>query len=117
MHQAAKMLVDKLVGVRIKATQKFELGTESLTAAGAASVSVPATFITSSGAIAITLANGYEGQLKYIILVSDGGTATVTPTSFGNGTTITLDTDYDDWLGIFHAGSWWTVGTPKGTVS
>ena len=95
----------------------LELGTETIIAAGALSVTIPVSFLHTAGAIAVTLANSVEGQFKIIIMSNDGGTATLTPTSFANGTTITFDDVYDLWLGVFHAGSWYTVGTPTATVA
>lgn len=100
---------------RLTVTQRLQLKSDTLTAAGAVSVVTPVTYLVTSGAIAITLANGYEGQRKLIIMHTDGGTATLTPANFANGTTIVFDDEFDNWEGIFHAGSWWNIGTPTAT--
>ena len=116
MLQAANLLLNKIKTLRLIVSQKLQLLGEDITAAGAVSVSTPVSYLTTSGAIALTLANGYEGQVKTIIMISDGGTATLTPASFGNGSTVTFDDVYDMWEGIFHAGYWWSKGTPTATV-
>ena len=104
---------------RLLVDERFELGAgyETITAAGAVAVNKPLSYLVTSGAIAITLANGYEGQVKTIIMVTDGGTATLTPANFANGTTITFDDALDMWQGIFHAGNWYSIGTPTATVA
>jgi hypothetical protein len=56
------------------------LGSETRADAGAASISVPLTLVTTTGVRAVTLANGNKvGQLKQFIMTVSGGTATVTP--------------------------------------
>ena len=56
------------------------LKTEALTGAGACSTTIPVTLVdTTGGAAAITLAAGSNaGQVKHIIMVKDGGNATLT---------------------------------------
>lgn len=70
---------------------KYSLTPETRTGAGAVSVTNPITWIVSTGANALTLADGEEGQVKLLIMKTDGGTATLTPTNLGNGTTLTFD--------------------------
>ncbi len=113
--EGPKLKNDETFAKRLKALEKFEYGLEHITGAGAVSVSTPISFITSSGAIALTLANGIEGQIKEVKMISDGGDATLTPASFEDST-ITFDND-DSWRGIFYAGSWRTLGTPTATVA
>jgi len=111
MIQAAKQWLAKIKAKRLLVTERFELGAEheTLTAAGAVSVILPVTYLdTTAGAMAITLANGYEGQVKTIIMITDNGDATLTPVNLTDGTTVTFD-NYDSWQGIFHAGSWVTI--------
>jgi hypothetical protein len=50
--------------------------------------SLPITEIATTGANALTLANGAAGQIKIITMVVDGGDGTLTPTTFANGSTI-----------------------------
>ena len=55
---------------------------QAMTAAGAVDVTSMVTTVASSGAIALTLANGSTtGQMKIITMITDGGTATLTPTT------------------------------------
>ena len=66
-------------------------GVQALSGAGAADVTNLVTELTTgAGAAAVTLANGTTvGQMKIITMVVDGGgTATVTPTTFANGSTL-----------------------------
>lgn len=102
---------------RLKVLKREEYASEQVTAAGAVSVETPTSYLVTGGAIAITLANGYEGQRKLIIMQTDGGTATLTPANFANGTTITFDDALDNWYGEFHAGNWYSIGTPTATVA
>ena len=55
-------------------------GSEVLTGAGALSTTVPVSLVdTTGGAAAITLGDGsYAGQVKFIVMVKDGGDATLT---------------------------------------
>ena len=117
MWQGPKIISDKIKAIRLIVSQKLQLLGETITAAGAVSVSTPVSYLYTGAAIAITLANGIEGQVKTIIMTNDGGTATLTPTSYANGTTIVFDDVYDMWQGIFHAGSWYNIGTPTATCS
>ena len=66
-------------------------GVQALSGAGAADVTNLVTELTTgAGAAAVTLADGTTaGQIKIITMVVDGGgTATVTPTTFANGSTL-----------------------------
>ena len=66
-------------------------GVQALSGAGAADVTNLVTELTTgAGAAAVTLADGTTvGQMKIITMVVDGGgTATVTPTTFANGSTL-----------------------------
>ena len=68
-------------------------GVQSLSGAGAVDLTNLVTELTTTGANALTLADGTtSGQVKIINhIVDGGGTATVTPTTFANGTTIAFD--------------------------
>jgi hypothetical protein len=63
--------------------------TETLTSAGAISVSTQKTILNGAGAIAMTLANGTEGQFKLIVNIGAAG-ATVTPATTAGTNTATL---------------------------
>ena len=67
-------------------------GVQSLTGAGAVDLDNLVTELTTTGANALTLADGTtSGQIKIINMIVDGGDGTLTPTTFANGTTITFD--------------------------
>ena len=68
-------------------------GVQGLTGAGAVDLTNLITELTTTGANALTLADGTtSGQVKIINMIVDGGgTATVTPVTFANGTTIAFD--------------------------
>lgn len=63
-------------------------GIQALSGAGAVGVTTFATQLTTTGANALTLANGTNGQLKAIVHVVDGGDGTLTPTTKTGFTTI-----------------------------
>ena len=69
----------------------FSQAAEAITAAGAVSVLTAVTTVNTSGAIALTLAAGTTHQVKFISMIVDGGTATLTPATFTGGTTIAFD--------------------------
>ena len=52
---------------------------QAMTGAGAVSITTTLTTVASSGAIALTLADGTQGQIKIIVFITDGGNATLTP--------------------------------------
>jgi len=67
-------------------------GVQSLSGAGAVDLDNLVTELTTTGANALTLADGTtSGQIKIINMIVDGGDGTLTPTTFANGTTITFD--------------------------
>jgi hypothetical protein len=82
---------------------------QSLTAAGAVDVTSAITHVTtlSSGSIALTLADGTNGQIKIITcIVFDTNTAVLTPTSFANGSTITFNSVGDTVVLLFTNSKW-----------
>ena len=86
--------------------------TQTLTGAGAVDIVSAITHIVSTGVDALSLANGAEGQWKSIVMKTDGGAATLTPTSPGNFSTLTFDDVGDSALLIFTNGKWiWMGGT------
>ena len=55
------------------------------------------------------MANGAIGQMKIIVMVVDGGNATITPTTFANGTSITMDAVNDSVTMIYGANGWQVI--------
>jgi hypothetical protein len=84
---------------------------QALTAAGAVSITTTVTTVASSGAIALTLPDGIQGQIKVIVFITDGGDATLTPTTMNDGTTLTFADAGDSailmWIG---ASGWQVIG-------
>ena len=75
--------------------------------AGAVSVTNYFTEVTTTGAAAITLADGEKvGQMKKIILQTDGGDATLTPANFVDGTTATF-ADVGDYVILMYTELGW----------
>jgi len=85
--------------------------TTSLTGAGAVAITGSIHEITTDSADALTLADGVEGQHLYIVCVDQSsGDATLTPSNFAQGTTITFGDDGDSCHLLFTAAKWYMVG-------
>ena len=83
---------------------------QELSGPGAINVTSAVTLLTTTGADAFTLAAGTTfGQLKTIILITDGGDATITPTGLQGGTTITLSAAGES-VQLLYAGGWIVLG-------
>ncbi len=83
---------------------------QTLNGAGAVSITHWATWITTTGTDALTLADGAEGQEKSIVMKSRIGDGTLTPDNLGNGSTITFDTVGDSAQLIFTNAAWYFMG-------
>ena len=83
---------------------------QTLTDAGAVTVTESTTFLVTTGAAAITLADGVENQHKLIVMKTDAGAATLTPTNLSNGITIVFDDVGDSADLWFVDGSWCLMG-------
>ena len=57
-----------------------------------------------------SLADGVEGQHKSIVMETDGGVGTLTPTNLGNGSTITFDDVGDSAELLFTNAAWHFMG-------
>ena len=93
-------------------------GVQQLSGAGAVDITNLVTEITTTGADALTLANGSAGQIKIITMVVDGGDGTLTPTTFANGTTITFN-DANDTVALLYANTigWVIISNSGATVA
>ena len=84
---------------------------QAITSAGAVSITTTLTTVASSAGIALTLANGTQGQIKIIVFITDGGDATLTPATMNDGTTLTFADAGDSailmWIG---ASGWQLIG-------
>lgn len=83
---------------------------QTLTGAGAVNLTTKITWLVTTGANALTLADGTEGQTKQIIMKTDGGDGTLTPTNLGNGTTITFNDAGDSANLLFTNAKWYFIG-------
>lgn len=90
--------------------QYLPLGDEqSLSGAGAVNVTSYLTKVSTTGANALTLADGSRpGQLKKIQMIVDAGDGTLTPTNFSDGTTITF-ADVGDYVVLVWTGTTWKL--------
>ena len=96
-------------------------GVQALSGAGAADlVNLVTELTTGAGAAAVTLADGStSGQVKIINhIVDGGGTATVTPTTFANGTSIAFDAVGESVTLVWNSTVGWVATSVNGaTVS
>lgn len=94
----------------LKLTLVFGGTPQTLTGPGAVDITSAVTHVATTGADALTLADGSSGQRKVIVMITDGGAGTLTPTNLGNGTTITFDDVGDSADLIFTNGAWHFLG-------
>ena len=84
---------------------------QAMTAAGAVSVTTTLTTVAAGGAIALTMPDGIQGQVKVIVCITATGTATLTPATMANGTTLAFaaagDTATLIWIGTL---GWAVIG-------
>ena len=94
-------------------------GVQELSGAGAADTTNLITELTTgAGAAAVTLADGTtSGQIKIITMIVDGGgTATVTPTTFANGSTIAFDAVAESVTLVWNSTIGWVVTSVNGAT-
>ena len=91
-------------------------GVQSLSGAGAVDIVNLVTEVTTTGADALTLADGTVGQLKIITMIVDGGNGTLTPTTFANGSTITFDAVNETVCLLFANTIGWVVVSNSGAT-
>ena len=111
-----KMTVSNFTGY-LPSYLGFSQAPQALTAAGAVSVTHAITTIaTGVGNIALTLAAGTTGQIKFITMITDGGgTATLTPAILNGYATIAFADDGDSVALMYLDGtSGWTIISNQG---
>tara|TARA_A200000159_G_C7027767_1_gene216637 strand:- start:22 stop:426 length:405 start_codon:yes stop_codon:yes gene_type:complete len=92
-------------------------GVQSLSGAGAVDLTNLVTELTTTGANALTLANGTtSGQIKIINMIVDGGDGTLTPTTFANGTTITFDAVGESATLVWNSTVGWIASSTQGAT-
>ena len=88
---------------------------QAITAAGAVSITTTLSTIASAGVIALTLPDGIQGQIKVIVMITDGGTATLTPATMNDGTTLAFADVGDSAILMWIGASGWQVISMAGT--
>ena len=87
-------------------------GVQTLTGSGSTEVvnltDTVTLLVTTGGSQAFSLADGVEGQIKIISMVTDGGSGIVTPANFVNGTNITFD-DVQDTVTLLYQSTGWVA--------
>lgn len=92
-------------------------GVQDLNGAGNVSTDGLVTRWTTTGANAGTLLDGFQGQVKIIVMIADGGDGTLTPTNLANGTTITFNDAGDTVVLQFHGSEWWVLSNNGCTIA
>ena len=90
----------------------FKGDVQTVTTSTAANLTTLSTVMAPPGGgnLAVTLADGYAGQLKILTVSSTGGgSAVVTPTTFANGSTLTFNAAADTCMLLFVATVGWTL--------
>jgi len=83
---------------------------QTLTGAGEVNITTSITHLVTTGADALTLPDGAEGQIKHIVMKTHGGDGTLTPAHYANGTTLTFDNVGDSVMLLFTNGAWHWMG-------
>ena len=92
-------------------------GVQSLSGAGAVDLTNLVTELTTTGANALTLADGTtSGQVKIVNMIVDGGNGTLTPTTFANGTTITFDAVAESATLVWNSTIGWVATSGQGAT-
>lgn len=93
-------------------------GIDTRTNAGAVSITNEITLLVSTaGTPAITLADGVNGQRKIIKMKTDGGTMTLTPAHFADGTTIEFADALDTVELVFADSKWQLISNVGATIA
>ena len=92
-------------------------GVQSLSGAGAVDLTNLITEVTTTGADALTLADGTtSGQVKIVNMIVDGGNGTLTPTTFANGTNITFDAVAESATLVWNSTIGWVATSVQGAT-
>ena len=92
-------------------------GVQSLSGAGAVDLTNLVTELTTTGANALTLADGTtSGQIKIVNMIVDGGDGTLTPTTFANGTTITFNDVGESATLVWNSTVGWIASSTQGAT-
>ena len=90
-------------------------GVQGFTGDGAVDLTNLVTELTTTGANALTLADGStSGQVKIVNMIVDGGDGTLTPVTFANGTTITFDAVAESVTLVWNSTIGWVATSVQG---
>ena len=92
-------------------------GMQVIAGPGVINLTTTSTEIITTGTDAFTLANGVSGQIKHIIKMGGASTATITPASFANGTSIELNATYDTVSLLYTTGGWVVTAGQSFTIN
>ena len=98
---------------------KTIVATETATGGGstvALSLNTAHSAIVTSGAQNFSLANGVNGQIKTVSMVTDGGNATLTPATLAGGSTIVFNDVGDGVVLMYNTTGGWAVLSNNGTT-
>jgi len=97
---------------------RFSEAPQTLTGAGAISVTTAITWIVTTGTNTLSLADGVEGQTKYIVMKTDAGAGTLsTITSPANYSQIEFNDPGDSVNLLFTNAAWYIVGQYGVTIT
>ena len=117
-------LLENIAGnIKLDGFLAFDGTAEAITAAGstaAVSVTTAITNITSTAVTttsnALTFADGVQGQIKNITLITDGGDVQVNPANFANGLSITFGDAGDNITLMFNNSKWQILSNTGCTI-
>ena len=89
----------------------------AVSGAGAIPVTASVVKLTTTGANALTLADGTDGQIITIAMVTDGGDGTLTPTNKQGFTTVTFNDAGDTCTLLFTNSKWFILANNGCTVA
>jgi len=107
INGADALTLDSSQNATFAATIRESVDTRS--GAGAISLTASTTKLTTTGADALTLADGANGQVKRIVMISDGGDGTLTPTTKTGFSTVTFNDVGDSITLQFYTTQGWMV--------
>jgi hypothetical protein len=114
----AGLKVDKDQNVNLPAGYiRFSQTAQTLSGAGAVDITSQITHVATTGANALTLADGVNGQTKVITMTVDAGDGTLTPSNLAGGSTITFNDVGDTVHLLFTNSNWIITGNHGSTVA
>ena len=112
-----KLTVANLVN-KVPTWLGFSQTAQTLSGAGAVDVTSAITWVVTTGTDDLTLADGTEGQDKFVIMKTDGGNGTLTPASSpANYSTIQFNDVGDSAQLLFTNAAWHIVGYHGVTIA